>query len=144
MIQFSLYKVVNKLTSFIFRIKDHSTLKKFFKLVTHLLKHNGTLYTIVYMKQVRLHITRYMVGKPLMINSNRVSLTSGFPTRFLFLKKYIDSGNICQIKFVLTLMNISKCILPKKDEEFPISYDSITNPFNKPREYTVPAWFIRE
>jgi hypothetical protein len=96
------------------------------------------------MKQVRLHITRYMVGKPLMTNSNRVSLTSGFPTRFLFLKKYIDSGNICQIKFVLTLMNISKCILPKKDEEFPISYDSITNPFNKPREYTVPAWFIRE
>lgn len=71
----------------------------------------------MYMKQVRLHITRYMVGRPLMVNDKRVSLKRGFPTRFIFLKKYIDSDKLSEVKFVLTLLNVSKCITPKKGEE---------------------------
>jgi hypothetical protein len=69
------------------------------------------------MKQVRLHITRYMVGRPLLVNDKRVSLIRGFPTRFIFLKKYIDSGRLADVKFCLTLLNVSKCITPKKGEE---------------------------
>ena len=68
------------------------------------------------MKQSRLHITRYMVGRPLNVNDKRVSLTRGFPTRFLFLKRYIDSGRLSDCKYLLTLLNVSKCITPKKGE----------------------------
>jgi hypothetical protein len=93
------------------------------------------------MKQVRLHITRYMVGKPLLVNDKRVSLVNGFPTRFIFLKREIDSGQLSRIKFCLTLLNVSKCITPKKGEEWPVSYDSITDPY-KGKLYTIPKWFI--
>lgn len=40
---------------------------------------NGFSYFIKYMKASRLHFTRYMCGKPLYVNSDRVSLVNGFP-----------------------------------------------------------------
>jgi hypothetical protein len=80
-----------------------------------------------------------MVNQPLYSNNARVSLTAGFPTRLIFLKDFIDSGQLSKVKFVLTLLNISKCIKPKKDEELPISYDSITNPRSTNKEYTIPV-----
>lgn len=139
-----IYTLVKRLTKCLFNIDDHGPLKQFLKLTFTMLKANGTLYTIRYFKQARLHITRYMVGKPLYSNNARVSLTAGFPTRLIFLKGLIDSGRLSRIKFVLTLLNIPKCIKPKKDEELPISYDSITDPFSGPKEYTIPVWFIKK
>jgi hypothetical protein len=84
-----------------------------------------------------------MVKRPLYCNDARVSLTAGFPTRLIFLKDFIDSGKLNEVKFVLTLLNISKCIKPKKDEELPISYNSITDPRSTKKEYTIPVWFIK-
>jgi hypothetical protein len=144
MIRIQIFELVKRLTKHLFNIQDQGPLKRMMKLIYSLLKQNGTLYTIKYLKQCRLHITRYMVNKPLYSNDARVSLTSGFPTRLIFLKDFIDSGELSKIKFVLTLLNISKCIKPKKDEELPISYDSITNPRSTKKEYTIPVWFIKE
>ena len=144
MIKMQIYTLVKRLTKYLFNINDHGPLKQFLKLTFAMLKANGTLYTIRYFKQARLHITRYMVGKPLYSNNARVSLTAGFPTRLIFLKGLIDSGRLSEVKFVLTLLNIPKCIKPKKDEELPISYDSITDPFSGPKEYTIPIWFIKK
>jgi hypothetical protein len=138
-----IYTLVKRLTMYLFNIKDHGPLKQFLKLAFAMLKANGTLYTIRYFKQARLHVTRYMVGRPLYVNSARVSLTAGFPTRLLFLKGFIDSGKLSEIKYVLTLLNIPKCIKPKKDEELPISYNSITDPRSTNKEYTIPVWFIK-
>jgi hypothetical protein len=143
MIKMQIFTLVKRLTKHLFNINDHGPLKQFLKLTFALLKANGTLYTIRYLKQARLHITRYMVGKPLYHNDARVSLTAGFPTRLAFLKRLIDSGRLSEVKFVLTLLNIPKCIKPKKDEQLPISYDSITDPFNRTKEYTIPVWFIK-
>jgi hypothetical protein len=143
MIKSQIWKIVIKLTMFLFDVNNHSDTKRFMKLLFHMLKCNGSLWTIAYMKQVRLHITRYMVGKPLMVNDKRVSLIRGFPTRFMFLRKYIDSGRLSEIKFILTLLNVSKCITPKKGEEWPVDYSTITNPY-KGKVYTIPKWFIQK
>lgn len=144
MIRIQIFELVKRLTKHLFNIHDHGPLKRFMKLTYSLLKQNGTLYTIKYLKQARLHITRYMVNRPLYSNDARVSLTSGFPTRLLFLKDFIDSGRLSDVKFVLTLLNIPKCIEPKKDEELPINYDSITDPCKANKEYTIPVWFIKK
>lgn len=56
-------------------IKTEKFVKPWFKLVHHLLKHNGTLYTVKHLKQMRLHITRYLCGQPLLINDCFVGLT---------------------------------------------------------------------
>jgi hypothetical protein len=110
-------------------------------MINQLLKENGTLYTIKYMKDVRLAITRYMCGFAIH-KTNRVSLTrSGFPSRFLFLKEYIDSGVVSKIKFVLSLLTITKSIFPRKDEIIPVDYSSITDNY-KGRQYFVPKFFI--
>jgi hypothetical protein len=45
--------------------------------------------------------------------------------------------------FVLTLMNISKAITPKKGEIVPISFDSITDGPKKSFK-TVPGHFVKE
>jgi hypothetical protein len=78
-----------------------------------------------------------------MSNSVGVSLVGGFPKHFLFLRKYIDRGDLGSIKFVLTLLNISRSIVPKKGEKIPVSLDTILAP-NKGTGYTVPRTFIRE
>lgn len=103
-----------------------------------MLKNNGTLFTVKYIKQARLHITRYMCGKPLYTNDCFVSLVGGFPKNLLFLKSYIDSGNLVEIKFVLTLLGISRALVPRKDEEIPVNLNTITDPFKYDKVYTIP------
>jgi hypothetical protein len=95
------------------------------------------------MKQVKLHITRYMAGKPLMSNNAGVSLVGGFPLHFLFLKPYIDRRDLSGIKFVLTLLNISRSIRPKKGEVIPVDLSTVLLP-SKGTGYTIPATFIKQ
>lgn len=116
-------------------------LKQFFKLTFHLLKQNGSLYTIRYLKICRLVITRYICGKRLYKVKEFVSIKDGFPARLYFLKPLVDD-NIISLKILLTIMNISKTIKAKRGEEFPISLDTITNPY-KGKRYTIPAAFIK-
>jgi hypothetical protein len=49
----------------------------YFDLVRNLLANNGIVFTIAYLKQSRLHITRYLAGKPLLVNRKGVSLVKG-------------------------------------------------------------------
>jgi hypothetical protein len=142
MLNLNLIKLTYKLTKFLFAIDDRSALKLFVSRVISLLRSNGTLFTVKYMKQVKLHITRYMVGKPLMSNSAGVSLVGGFPKHFLFLKPYIDSRKLGKVKFVLTLLNISRSIRPKKTESVPVDLSTILAP-SKGRGYTIPSTFIK-
>lgn len=143
MLNLNLIKLTYKLSKALFAIDDKSALKLFVSRVIHLLKRNGTLFTVKYMKQVKLHITRYMVGKPLMSNSVGVSLVGGFPRHFLFLKPYIDRRELGGIKFVLTLLNISRSIRPKKREVIPVDLSTILLP-SKGTGYTIPASFIKD
>lgn len=143
MIHNFLYVIIVRLTYLSFPNCDVKVIKRTFKIIFTLLKKNGTLFTVKYIKTCRLLITRYMCGRPLLVNSSFVSSKRGFPTKFLFLKSYIDSGKTEHIKFCLTLLNISRTILPKKGEEIPIDFNSITDGPAKQFK-TVPGFFVNK
>jgi hypothetical protein len=82
-----------------------------------------------------------MCGKPIRTNKYLIGTKGGFPLKFYYLKPLIDSGNINQIKFVLTLMNISRTIQPKKGEKIPLNFKSIIDGPTK-RFKTVSGQFI--
>jgi hypothetical protein len=122
---------------------EFKLIKRVFKTIFLLLKKNGTLFTVKYLKQCRLLITRYMCGRPIYRNTSFIATKGGFPSKFYYLKSYIDSRNVQQIKFVLTLMNISRTIQPRKGENIPIDLSSIIDG-PKHKFKTVPGFFIKE
>jgi len=143
MLNLRLIKLTYKLSKSLFAIDDKSALKLTVKTIILLLKNNGTLFTVKYMKQVKLHITRYMVGRPLLSNKVGVSLVGGFPLRFLFLRPYVDRRKLSGLKFVLTLLNLSRTLRPKGGEAIPVDLSTVLAP-SKGTGYTIPATFIKD
>nr|QWE48329.1 RNA-dependent RNA polymerase [Phomopsis viticola mitovirus 962_1] len=105
----------------------NENLGQIFSKIHKLLKHNGTLFTVKYIKQCRLHVTRYICGKPIYVSPLKISLVDGFPKLFLALKPLIDSGSVMNIKYSLTILNLSKVLWPRKDEKIPVDTSSITD-----------------
>jgi hypothetical protein len=133
-----------RLTKLVFNLTEEEVniVKKIFSITFSLLKKNGTKFTINYLKQSRLLITRYLCHKPIYRNDQFISTKGGFPLKFIFLKKYIDSGNTNKIKFCLTLLNISRAIELKKNDKIKVDLSSITDPSPRKVVYTIPGWFI--
>ncbi|AZT88621.1 RNA-dependent RNA polymerase [Colletotrichum falcatum mitovirus 1] len=132
-----------KLTSNIFG--NDKLVRKFFYDVQKLIDNNGVPFTIRYMKCVKLHITRYISGKPLKSNSSLVSIDSDyFPNRFLYLKDLVDSKANNDKRLVLTLLSYTRAIKPKSIKDLPEpNYSTITDPY-KGKEYTIPKAFIKK
>jgi len=110
-------------------IKSSSYLvAQFFKHISAIKRSNGLQFTIKYIKELRLHVTRYVCKQPLLVSSMKIGLTKdGFPKRLLFLKDLVDSGSMMKLSFVMTLLTISRSfVLPGKP-----AYDTstITDPF---------------
>jgi hypothetical protein len=131
-----------RLLNILFGIESKVT-RKFINYIEYLRTNNGLPYTIKYMKSVRLHITRYICGQPLLVNKDLVSLTKGFPTRFLFLKDIIDTNNLIKIRGIMTLLYFTRSIIPTKEEEKKVIPDlsSITDKY-KGKDYSIPMYFI--
>nr|UFP63223.1 RNA-dependent RNA polymerase [Melanconiella theae mitovirus 1] len=107
---------------------------------------NGYAYAIKYMKALRLHVTRYVCGKPLRVSTFRVSLDkSGFPKPILFMKELLDNGNEQDKRLCLTSLLISKALIPSRAELDSVQpdYSTITDPY-KGKEWTIPTPFIRD
>ncbi|CEZ26297.1 RNA dependent RNA polymerase [Botrytis cinerea mitovirus 2] len=123
---------------------DRTIGKKYIKSVETMRIKSGLPFTIKYMKAVKLHITRYISGQPLRTNSSLVSLTNGFPTKFLYLKELIDSGDPIKLRLVLTLTGYTRSIIPTKDEEKLVkpTFNSISDPYKGKENYTIPTEFI--
>lgn len=110
-----------------------------------MIKDWGMIYTIKYWKQMRLHCTRYICGHPLLTNTMSIGLTKdGWPKRLLFLKPLVDAGLTSNLKFVLTILNISRAfILSKSDwDKVKPNYSSITDP--QKGSYVIPSGFINK
>jgi len=106
-------------------------------------KKSGISYSIKYYKAVKLHITRYMCGQPLLSNSAGVGLTlDGFPSKFLYLKTLLDNRHF---RIVLTFLTYTRSIKPTKKELKGLTpdYSSITDPY-KGKNWTIPAYFIKD
>lgn len=75
--------------------------------------HNGPLYAIQYFKTVRLHVTRYLSGSPLLINSNNVRVDKrGIPSILGPLKDLVEEAKTddTQARLVNTLLILSRVI----------------------------------
>jgi len=116
-----------------------SLVKRFLYDVNKMLIDNGLPFTIKYMKAVKLSITRYMSGKPLSINTSLVSITEGFPTKFLYLKPLTSSND--GKRLLLSLLSYTRALKASKKDEPKPNYQSITDPY-KGKEYTIPNWYI--
>jgi hypothetical protein len=116
----------------------------YFDLVRNLLANNGIVFTIAYLKQSRLHITRYLAGKPLLVNRKGVSLVKGWPKRLLFLKELYDSKDNNKLRYIYTLLAIPRGLQFTREEVDSVKpdYSSITEP--RKGFYTVPSWFVKK
>lgn len=102
-------------------------------------KANGGISLIKRLKAIRLITTRYICKQPLMVNSDRVSVThEGFPTVLLPIKDLVDSGHPQALRFVLTILGVSRCF-PFTGE---MKTDSITNKFSGSIK-TIDPMFIK-
>lgn len=135
--------ILKRLIKLLFNKDCSMIVKDILEHFEHKRKSCGLRFTIKYYKAVKLHITRYMCGKPLFQNDSKVYLDKdGFPSRFLYLKELIDSNNH---SVVLTLLNYSRSIIPTKLEEkkVKVDYSSINSPY-KGKEWTIPTSFVRK
>lgn len=133
-------KLIIRLVSSIFDCNIKLFLKTFY-IMNDLRKSHGLPFMYKYMKASRLHITRYICGKPLNVNDARVSVIDGWPRKFLFLKDYLTS--LTGLRIILTAMTFSKAIMPSKKENklFTVNLDSITDEY-KGTTYVIPRFFI--
>jgi hypothetical protein len=139
------YLIINEITRLVFPSAfSRKSIKIVIKLLYSLIKNNGTLHCVKTWKTMRLHITRYMCGKPLKVSPMLIGLTrDGFPKKLIFLKELIDSGNIQDCKFALTILGISRTIKPSSKEDIKVDYTSINKPYET-KGMTIPIGFIRK
>lgn len=140
------YKVLIRLCSLVYKIEGiESATKQFFDLLNKRLKHNGLTHTVKEFKQMRLHITRFLCGQPLLINNLLIGLDNeGFPNRLLFLKPYVNSRN--GKRFILTLLMFTRIFKYGDKDDLKFDTSSITDPNKgfKVCNLTIPYFFIKD
>jgi len=134
--------ILERLLSNLFRLDSSQIVNQYIEIINQMRNNNGLPYTIKYMKCVRLHITRFICGRPLKFNSSGVSLDKDyFPKRFLYLKHLCVNNP----RVVLTLLTYTRSIIPRKSESNAriLSLNTITDPY-KGKSYTIPKSFIEK
>jgi len=114
--------------------------KRFIRDVQELINKNGKSFAVSYMKTVRLCITRYISGKPLLVNKSLVSTRDGFPTKFLYLKEFL--GTRKGKMFILTLLTFTRSLKDNENKIKP-NYNTITDKYSG-KDYSIPLYFIRD
>nr|UPW42199.1 MAG: putative RNA dependent RNA polymerase [Xinjiang mito-like virus 61] len=106
----NLYNVVIKLCNIIFDHKNSSSfIKQYFQLLTSMIKNHGVLEACKTLKYMRLHVTRYLCGKPLKVNKMGIGLKDGWPKKLLFLRP-LASGSLEDKKLLLTILLLSRTL----------------------------------
>jgi hypothetical protein len=136
--------ITSRLLLKLFKIKP-KVVFRYFHLIQKIRDKSGLQYCIKYMKTSRLHITRYISGKPLLSNADGVGLENRFPKKLYFLKELIDQKDPLIIRGVLTLLSYTRAIIPTKKEESKIelNFNSIIKDY-KGKNYSIPMYFIKD
>nr|QHD64818.1 RdRp [Erysiphe necator associated mitovirus 7] len=124
-------------------IEVRPILGPYFKLIFNFLKNWNTLSTIKYLKQVRLHCTRYICGNPLYTNKMSIGLDKdGWPKIFYFLKPLVDSKRVPMLKFVMTILNFTRGWELSSSEWAKVkpNYEVVTSPSTC--KHTIPSGVI--
>lgn len=144
----NLFIVINSLFSLIPKFKEYQAgriLRQYFMFWTKLIKTQGLIHSVKYLKQVRLHCTRYMCGDPLRTNDMHIGLdTSGWPKCVSYLKPFIDdASDIMGQRFALTLLCLTRTIIDNR-RDVTLKLSTITDPFNGSSELKIPVRFIKK
>jgi len=92
---------------------------------------NGPVITIKRIKLLRLIVTRYLCGSPLMVNNEMIGVTpEGFPKLLLPFKELVDNRTPEGLRFTLTCLGVSRSF----PTPGPIDYSSIEKPFSGTRK----------
>jgi len=88
-------------------------------------------------------VTRYLCGKPIKIRSTLVKTRKGFPVWLNQIKPLVK-GNIESVKFVLTVLNITRGLEPlRSDKPILPDFSTINGPYTG-KLYVIPAYFIKD
>lgn len=145
MLGLNLFQITYRLCK-LFYSNHHSDniIKPYFSFIYKLVKTQGIIHSVKYLKQIRLHITKYICGQPLYINDLHIGIDNdGWPKRLLFMK-HLAHGNIEQKKYLLTLLLITRSFQWTKDVQNNIlpKYETITD---KPKSnYIINSGFINK
>nr|UPW42136.1 MAG: putative RNA dependent RNA polymerase [Henan mito-like virus 28] len=126
------------------QIDSSKILRPYFKLVIKLIKNNGIIYTIKYLKRCRLHCTKYICGQPLLTNDMMIGIDkTGWPKVLHFLKPLVD-GNISSLKYLFTILNFTRSwdLTNKQWENIKPDYKSITDPSKM--NHIIPSGIINQ
>jgi len=93
-------------------------------LLKSLTKSRGIVFATQYLKGCRGAVTKYLCDEPLK-SQGRISLKDGFPTRLSSLRILVDAGLPQYLRFVMTLLQVSRALKPPVTE---IDYSTITDP----------------
>lgn len=141
----NLFQITIKLCEIIFpNHKVAKFIKPYFKLFSRLIKYNGVKHTVKYLKELRLHCTKYICGQPLLENNSSIGIDSeGWPKRLSFLKP-LANGSVSDKKLLLTLLLLPRTIKFTKDLKKKVLPD--LSPIEKPYtgNYTIPGGFINK
>lgn len=96
---------------------------KWLSLIGKYIRTKGLVWTIKRIKLIRLITTRYLSGQPLYRVDSLIGLSLGFPKAIWFIKELVDSGRPNELRFILTLLTISRAITCEAQP----NYESITN-----------------
>lgn len=79
--------------------------------IENLIRNHGERTAIVRLKVIRLHVTRYLCGDPLFVNTANVKVDrSGIPSCLRDLKPLVDSKDPKKLQFLMTLLVLSRAI----------------------------------
>ncbi|QPK91778.1 RdRP [Fusarium verticillioides mitovirus 1] len=138
-------KILWRIMVLIFPSIDTSKyLRPLFKIIFKMIKNHGTIYTIKYLKRVRLHCTRYICGDPLFTNTMMIGIDKeGWPKVFSFLKPLVNN-NLESLKFLFTILNFTRSWdLSKKEwDKIKPDYNSITD--KSKMSITIPSGIINK
>jgi len=115
-------------------------LRVWISLVEFWISTQGASHTIKRIKFMRLCVTRFKCGEPILSNDLMIGLDkTGFPTSILFMKPYVESCDPEHNRFIYTVLGLTRAMSGTGK----IDYSSITAPF-KGIYKTLPAEFITQ
>lgn len=85
---------------------------QYVQFITRLHKKTGLENAVATVKIIQLHVTRYLSGNPLLVNSLIIGLThDGLPKILKGLLPYVRSGNVMVIRLLLTVFFVIRMVL---------------------------------
>lgn len=128
-----IFRIVRSLFIKLWQVDEQELidLALFFRKIGTIWNTCGLKFTILYMKLLRLHITKYMVGQPLSFKGTipiKISLDKDyFPKILSVWKPLFSSGVPRDVERVLTLLSISRAFRRGPNESLTIDLSSITD-----------------